>query len=81
VVEQLKLGTQVLKVVETYKYLGFDLDRKLSWAELKTRLIAKAKQRVALITGLGLRQGLSVEAGINAWQVLVRPVLEYGIEV
>ena len=37
--------------------------------------------RLALITGLGLKQGLSMEAGIKTWETLIRPILEYGIEI
>ena len=45
------------------KYLGVELDQRLSWKELKERIAAKAKKNM---TGMGMVQGnLSVKAAIN----------------
>ena len=33
------------------------------------------------LSGLGLRQGVSAKAMLRGWEVLVRPVIEYGAEI
>ena len=77
-----KLGTKLIKQVESYKYLGVELDQRLSWKELKERIAAKAKKNMTLAWGMGMVQGnLSVKAAINVYQTVVRSTLEYGAVV
>ena len=33
------------------------------------------------LSGLGLREGISVKAMLRGWEVLVRPIIEYGAEI
>jgi hypothetical protein len=74
-----RLGTKLIKQVTSYKYLGVELDQKLSWKEFKERIASKAKKNVSAIWGMGMAYGkLSVKAGINLYEALVRSVLEYG---
>jgi len=74
------LGIQELEVVDSYKYLGVDLMRSLSWKVVSNRLAMKARSRVAIVSK-AMSEGLSVEAGERLWVALIRPVLEYGVEV
>jgi len=65
-----------------YKYLGVELDRKLSFVDFKRRIKEKARRNVSRIWSMGMSDGsLSVKASINLYQALVRSVLEYGCVV
>ena len=78
---QFQMGGEVLEQKKSYKYLGVDLEDELGWKETKRRLVDKARKKAIGVWGLGVSQGLSVKAGVNCWETLVRPVLEYGAEV
>ena len=52
----------------------------LSWKLVKRRLVMKAKSKLALLSK-ALKEGLSLKAGENVWEVIVRPTLEYGSEI
>ena len=45
------------------------------------RMLEKARKRIAGLCGAGIKQGLSVSAAVKGWEVLVRPMLEYGCEI
>jgi hypothetical protein len=71
-------------IIETcvYKYLGVELDRRLSFVDFKIRIAGKARQNRARIWRMGMNNGtLSVKACINMWETLVKSILEYGAEV
>lgn len=75
-----KLGTKLIKQVESYKYLRVESDQRLSWKELKERIAAKSKKNMTLAWGMGMVQGnLLVKAAINVYQTVVRSTLEYGV--
>jgi len=77
-----KLGEQLIREVSSYKYLGIELDRSLSFQEFKKRIKEKARKNVSRVWYMGMYDGcLSVKASINLYQALVRSVLEYGCEI
>jgi hypothetical protein len=78
---EIKLGSLKLEQKMSYKYLGLELDRLWKWKKVKDRMIEKARKRIAALCGAGIKQGLSVAAAVKGWEVLVRPVLEYGCEI
>ena len=41
----------------------------------------KARKRMTAISGLGLEEGVSVKTMLRGWEVLVRPIVEYGGEI
>jgi len=75
------LGDTELEIVEFYKYLGLVLDKKFTWKAHKTKILEKARRRMRSLCGLGLKEGVSARAMLRGWQVLVRPILEYGVEI
>jgi len=79
--ERVYLGELVLEQKMSYKYLGLELDRGWNWSKVKERMLEKARKRVSGLVACGVRQGLSVKAAVRGWEVLVRPVLEYGCEI
>ena len=77
-----KLGEQLIKQVDTYKYLGVELDTNLTFFDFKKRIKEKARRNVSRIWYMGMYDGcLSVKATVNLYQPLVRSVLEYGCEI
>jgi len=77
-----KFGEQLIKQVDSYKYLGVELDRNLSFHDFKKRIKEKARKNVSRVWYMGMYDGcLSVKACINVYQALVRSVLEYACEI
>ena len=78
------LDGQEVPVVDNYRYLGVRLTGKGGWKLRRGELLAKARGSFWRAWGLGMgnRPGLiSPLAAKGLWEVLVRPVLEYGSEV
>jgi hypothetical protein len=77
-----KFGEKLIKEVDSYKYLGVELDRNLSFHDFKKRVKEKARKNVSRVWYMGMYDGcLSVKASINLYQALVRSVLEYSCEI
>lgn len=74
------LGMQELEIVKSFKYLGVDLQHNLAWVSTKWRFAQKAKSRLPMILKARL-EGLSVRTGVKLWETMVRPTLEYGVEI
>ena len=75
------LGESEMQIVDSYKYLGLILDNNFSWKAQLDKMVDKARKRSRALCGMGLREGISVRGLLRGWQVLVRPVLEYGAEI
>jgi len=75
------LGESELQVVNSYKYLGLVVDENFTWKDHLEKMLDKARKRTSALCGMGLREGVSAKAILRGWQVLVRPVLEYGAEI
>ena len=72
----------MIKQESSYKYLGMELDTRLSQREFKARICSKAKASLSRVWRMGMRYGsLSVKACVNLYEALVRSVLEYGVVV
>jgi hypothetical protein len=59
-----------------------NIENGLKWNEMKTRMLNKAQQ--AMIRSISITKYadlLTVEAGMNIWNSLIRPNLEYGAEI
>jgi len=68
--------------VNSYKYLGIELDPVLSFKEFKQRIREKARKNMSKIWAMGMINGaLSVKASITLYDALVRSILEYGAEI
>ena len=77
-----KFGDQLIVETATYKYLGIELDKNLTFFEFKNRVAEKAKKNRARIWHMGMKSGdLSVKASINLWDALVKSILEYGAAI
>ena len=79
--KKFRLGGSELEVVYSYKYLGLLIDDNFTWKAHLEKILDKARKRSRALCGMGLREGVSARAVVRGWQVLVRPVLEYGAEM
>jgi hypothetical protein len=77
---QWTLDGKRLRVVPEYKYLGVEIESRLSWSSMKLRLLSKAARCMAMLCGPHFRF-LSAVAADTMWKGLVRPHLEYAAEV
>ena len=77
-----KIGTNEIKQVESYKYLGIEIENKMKWKLFKKRLLDKSERNMRAAMGMGTRtKHLSVKAAVGIWKAVVRPVLEYAAEI
>jgi hypothetical protein len=77
-----KLGDKLIVETDVYKYLGIELDKKLTFKLFKNRIADKARKSRTKIWNMGMRNGaLSVKASIQLWESVVGSNLEYGAEV
>ena len=75
-------GGQVLKVVDSHKYLGVIIDRKLTWKKHVEATAENAEKRLRLILRLcNTKRGVSQRLLILLYESCVRPILEYASEV
>ena len=75
-------GGQVLKVVDSHKYLGVVIDQKLTWRKNTEATAAKAEKSLRLILRLcDTKRGVSQRLLILLYESCVRPILEYASEV
>ena len=75
------LDGKELEEVERYKYLGVIFDERLNWKDHKKEILDKARRKAYLMFGFGISRGLSTRSCVRLWEILVRPMLEYGAEV
>jgi hypothetical protein len=79
------LNGVVVRVVDTYKYLGvrfISSRRGNRWRENRNKIIVKANRALYRAWGVGMKnKELSVRGGKRLFETLVRPVLEYGAEI
>ena len=77
-----RLGLAFIKESLVYRYLGIELDNRLTFKLFKQEIFTKAKSSLNRVWYMGIKKGhLSVKALINLYESLVRSQLEYGSEV
>ena len=77
-----QFGNNLIKEVLIYKYLGVELDYRLTLSVFKNRILSKSKSNMGRIWHMGIKgNNLSVKASVNLYQALVRSQLEYASEV
>ena len=77
-----KLGRKTIQQVDSYKYLGIVVKQNLRCDKFKHRLLEKANKASVVSFAMGIRSGnLTVAAALKIWNMLVKPLLEYGAEI
>jgi len=75
------IGGHVLKRVNCYKYLGFDIDEKLNWKSHTDRMLNSARRRFYLMYSFNSFRRISLRSAIYAYCMLVKPILTYGFQI
>ena len=69
-----EIGSKKIDQVDSYKYLGIEIEDKLKWSLFKKRLLGKANRNMRAAMGMGNKtKHLSVKAAIGLWKALVFP--------
>ena len=77
-----QIGNKILKQVQSYKYLGIEIQRNLNWKTYKDRILGKAKKITTMIKAMFLKNNkILITTMCKIWDSLVRPILEYGSEI
>ena len=71
-------GNALLERVETFRYLGFIIDTKLTWKPHVDTVISKIKQRLYLLRRS--RYGVCKSGRLMLFNTLIAPYLTYGLE-
>lgn len=53
----------------------------MTWKAHLSKVHEKASKRTRALCGVGLKEGVSARALLRGWDVLVRPLMEYGAEI
>jgi len=78
----LTLNGKPLETVQNVKFLGLTFDQRLTWDQHITTVVNKCKQKVNLLRCLtGHSWGAGKKSLLKIYRTLIRPKLEYGIEV
>jgi hypothetical protein len=68
--------------VDTARYLGVTLDKRLTWSTHIDQVRKKASQRLGVLGPLlDRRSGLSIRNGVLLFRQLIRPVMDYACPV
>ena len=78
-----KLAGEKLLVVREYKYLGIEMgNERARWSSVVKRKLTTAEMQMRILVHSGCKQGhLRPRSSVQAWKTLVRPILEYGLEI
>ena len=75
----LNLGPKQIKIVDSVKFLGVILDKKLNWNEHIQYVQSKCKKRINLMKAItGSTWGASTKALLTVYKALIRSVIDYG---
>jgi len=79
---ELKINGKAIKSVDSYKYLGINIDRRLRWTVQMQKTISKATSYVLLFRRL-TRQSIGVSANLmrKLYLSVVIPKMTYGLDV
>jgi hypothetical protein len=68
--------------VDTTRYLGVTLDKRLTWSTHIDQVRRKASQRLGVLGPvLNRRSGLSIRNGVLLYRQLIRPMMDYACPV
>jgi hypothetical protein len=67
--------------VDTARYLGVPLDKRLTWSTHIDLVRKKPSQRLRVLSPLLNRSGLSIRNGVLLFRQLIRPMMDYACPV
>jgi hypothetical protein len=75
-------GSHLINEVLVYKYLGVELDYRLSYQGFKDKIFCKSRTNLSRIWKMGISSGyFSVKASLHLWEALCRSILDYASEI
>ena len=74
-------GEDILQYTKEVKYLGLSLDERLTWRKHVNNVVEKCNKRIGLLRYLCNKNNLNQKIAITLYKTLIRPVIEYGIEI
>jgi hypothetical protein len=78
----LRLFGELIEWVDTARYLGVTLDRRLTWSKHIDQVKKKAAQRLGILGPLlNRRSNLSIRNGVLLYKQLIRPMMDYACPV
>jgi hypothetical protein len=78
----LRLFGEPIEWVNTARYLGVTLDKRLTWSKHIDQVRKKAAQRLGILGPLlNKRNSLSIRNGVLLYKKLIRPMMDYGCPV
>ena len=75
------IGKDKIKIANVAKYLGLFLDKRLTWCQHVNEILKKANNRCKQLKIMCTKFKFHQSIAITMYKSLVRPILEYGIEV
>jgi hypothetical protein len=77
-----RLFGEPIEWVDTARYLGVTLDKRLTWSKHVDQVRKKAAQRLGILGPLLNRRGsLSIRNGVLLYKQLIRPMMDYACPV
>jgi hypothetical protein len=75
------IGGEKVAEVESFVYLGVEFGKGNRWKEMKKKVLGKIEGRVRKVEMLRATFGLGTREALRVWDVVGRPMMEYGSEV
>ena len=75
------IGGEKVAEVESFVYLGVEFGKKGRWKEMRKKVLSKIEGRVRKVEMLRSTFGMGTKEALKVWDVIGRPVMEYGSEV
>jgi hypothetical protein len=80
--QPLRFFSEPIEWVDTARYLGVTLDKRLTWSKHIDQVRKKAAQRLRILGPLlNRRSSLSIKNGVLLYKQLIRPVMDYACAV
>ena len=76
-----KMGEEKIAEVDSFVYLGVEFGKGPRWKEMKKKVMGKIEGRIRKVEMLRQTFGLGTKEALRVWDVVGRPVMEYGSEV
>lgn len=78
---EFKLSGGTVELVNDYKYLGVEFQKRRGWKLVQNRLCQSARSSISQVMWMARQSdGVRPETGRKLYEALVRPILEYGCE-
>ena len=78
---KIKVGGKSLEFQDKAKYLGLIFDKNLTWKYHVKDILPKCEKRLGVLKYVCWKYKLKQNIALNLYKAIVRPIMEYGVEV